>query len=110
MRDRLDGWLERTMRLILLAHLCACARGEAPTANCTDASAPAVTQPAIENSIAVTVQRLAIGCGGGRVSSGIPLAPGALKATGLSKVKLFVGGQEQHLYVEALKGVHPDGS
>jgi hypothetical protein len=44
------------------------------------------------------------------VSSGIPLPPGTLRSDQLSEIRLFVGGQEQRLYVEALEGTHADGS
>jgi len=90
--------------------LCACARADAPTANCAGNSSPPPNQPHLENGIRLTVERLAPGCGVVRVSSGIPLPPGKLTAAQLSQLEVFVGGQEQRLYVEALTGTHPDGS
>jgi hypothetical protein len=44
------------------------------------------------------------------VSNAIPLAPGRLVPGNLGRVRLLVGGVEQPVYVEALKGKHADGS
>jgi hypothetical protein len=56
------------------------------------------------------VQRLTAGCGAVLVSSGIPLAPGALTEQRVSQLRLFVGGTEQQLFVEPMRSTHPDGS
>jgi hypothetical protein len=44
------------------------------------------------------------------VSSGIPLMPGALKPADVGRVRILIGGQEQPVFVKALKGRHRDGS
>jgi len=68
------------------------------------------TQPPVAGGVDVTVTRLDGGCGSVLVSNAIPLAPGALTAAQTSQLRLYVGGAEQALYVEALKGTHPGGS
>lgn len=110
MREASVSQARQMIVFILFLQLCACARGAPPTANCTEATSTATTQPHLENGISLSVQRLAVGCGAVRVSSGIPLPPGKVTAAQLSQLSVFVGGQEQRLYVEALKGTHPDGS
>jgi hypothetical protein len=98
----------RVIGLIVLLQLGACAQSNATAAACSDTTSPA--QPHLQNGISLTVQRLAVGCGVVRVSNGIPLPPGLLSATQLSQVRVFVGGQEQRLHVEALESTHTDGS
>lgn len=44
------------------------------------------------------------------VSNGIPLPPGKVKPGDVGNVRVFVNGQEQRIYVEALHGRHRDGS
>jgi hypothetical protein len=44
------------------------------------------------------------------VANGIPLKPGALMPSALKDLRVTVNGVEQPLYVEALKGLWPDGS
>jgi hypothetical protein len=60
--------------------------------------------------IALTIRRFDGLTGPVLVSNGIPLAPGLLLPSGLSNVRLFVGGVEQSIYIEALASRHPDGS
>lgn len=81
-----------------------------PQSSACDGAPSAPHQPAVPGGIAVTVHRLSTGCDRVLVSSGVPLPPGKLTASQLSQIRLFVGGQEQALYVEALHGAHPDGS
>ena len=66
--------------------------------------------PAPGGVVALTVARLAGGSGATLVSSGVPLAPGALRADQLGQVQVWAGGQQQAVYVEALQGRHADGS
>ena len=63
-----------------------------------------------EGGIALGIERLATGSGDTLVSSGIPLPPGAVTPAQLKNVKITVGGKEQALYVEGLRGLHRDGS
>jgi hypothetical protein len=100
----------RAFGLSVLLAPSGCAADQAPTASCDAVAAPVPDQPRLPGAIDVTVQRLAAGCGAVVVSSGIPLAPGALTATRLSQIQLYVGGREQALYVEPLQGTHADGS
>jgi hypothetical protein len=58
----------------------------------------------------LTVQRLTSGSGTVLVSNGIPLPPGALQASNVGEVQVWVEGVEQAVYVEALEGRHSDGS
>ncbi|HEY0971920.1 MAG TPA: hypothetical protein VGE02_13200 [Gemmatimonadales bacterium] len=44
------------------------------------------------------------------VSTGVPLAPGALGPDQLRRVRLFLDGEERAISVTALAGRHPDGS
>jgi hypothetical protein len=74
-----------------------------------DTAAVTITAPP-PSGIALAVQRLAGGSGVVLVSNGIPLAPGALQAGDVGNVQVWVEGQEQAVYVEALEGRHPDGS
>jgi hypothetical protein len=81
----------------------------AASADVCSPSYVAPSQPDL-GGIAVTVERLGTGCGSVLVSSGIPLAPGALTAAQVSQLRLFVGGQEQAVYVEPLNSTHTGGS
>jgi hypothetical protein len=104
-------WVVRALGPLILLTPSGCAADQqAPTAGCDRAAPPAAEQPPIAGAIDVTVQRLAPGCGAVLVSSGIPLAPGMLTAARLSRVRLYVGGKEQSLYVEPLRTTHADGS
>ena len=110
MTERSVSHPRRIVGVLLLLQLGACAQSNAPTQSCTDTPSAAPNQPHLPNGISLTVQRLAVGCGVVRVSSGIPLPPGQLTAAQLSQVRVFVGGQEQRLYVEALQSTTQDGS
>ena len=85
----------------------ACGADPDPAAGTPPAFGPA---PPEVPSVALTVARLAGGSGATLVSSGVPLAPGALRADQLGQVQVWAGGQEQAVYVEALQGRHADGS
>jgi hypothetical protein len=99
-----------SLGLVLLLCPYGCAAHDPQTISC-DASSSAITeQPQLPGAVDVTVRRLVPGCDAVLVSSGIPLAAGMLTASQLSQVRLFVGGKEQALYVEALQGAHPDGT
>jgi uncharacterized protein YjdB len=85
------------------------------TASGKSASAPMTVQtapssPAGGTHIALTIQRLDGATGPVLVSNGIPLPPGLLLPSGLANVRLFVGGVEQSIYIEALASRHVDGS
>jgi hypothetical protein len=66
--------------------------------------------PVPGDAIDLTVRRVDGGSGDVLVSNAIPLAPGRLVPGNLGRVRLLVGGVEQPVYVEALKGKHADGS
>src|SRR3954469_14292457 len=62
-------------------------------------------------TLAMQVLRLTATTGPVLVSSGVPLPPGRLRATDVSKVRVLVGGVEPSaVYVEALASTHSDGS
>lgn len=62
-------------------------------------------------TISMQVSRLTATSGPVLVSSGVPLPPGRLQASDLSKVRVLVAGQEPSaVYVEGLAGTHSDGS
>jgi hypothetical protein len=73
----------------------------------TDAGA---TDAPSGSAVGLSVRRLDGESGSALVSSGIPLPPGKLVDADLGKVRVLVGGVEQAVYVEALKGKHKDGS
>jgi len=82
-----------------------------PPSGCDTAPPPPATEvPRRASAIELRLERLGPGCDTVLVSSGIPLAPGTLMPAQLSRIRLFVGGAEQRVYVEPLRGVHPDGS
>jgi uncharacterized protein YjdB len=60
--------------------------------------------------IALGILRFDGGSGNVLVSNGIPLPKGLVSPTALSNVRLFMGGVEQSIYIEALSGRYPDGS
>jgi hypothetical protein len=64
----------------------------------------------VANSIAMRVTRIDGGTGTVLVSSGVPLRPGDLMPTQINQVRVMVEGVEKAVYVEGLKGKHPDGS
>jgi hypothetical protein len=78
------------------------------TAPPAPAPAPVTTAGAV--TIPLTVTRFDGGTGPVLVSNAIPLQRGALRADGLRNVRVVVNGAEQPVYVEALRGLHPDGS
>ena len=80
-----------------------------PASGLADTAAIAILPPSA-SSIALSVKRWSPGSGMVLVSNGIPLPPGALFASGLGGVRLFVAGAEQSIHVEALAGTHRDGS
>lgn len=82
----------------------------AATVDACDPSYVVPSQPPLAGGIDVTVQRRGTACGTVLVSSAIPLSSGALTTAQISQLRLFVGGKEQALYVEALKGTHAGGS
>jgi hypothetical protein len=84
------------------------APSDAPSGEASnDATLPSdATSP----STAMVATRWAAGSGPTLVSNGIPLPPGRLTPNDLGKVRVLLGGVEQSIYVEALKGTHPDGS
>ena len=61
-------------------------------------------------TIDVAVTRLEDGTGSGLCSTGIPLPPGTLQPSETSKVKVTITSVEQAIYVEALSGLHSDGT
>ena len=69
-----------------------------------------VGAPAGGTHVAIKIQRFDGGSGTVLVSNAIPLPRGLLFPTGLANVQLFAAGVEQSIYVEALTGLHPDGS
>ena len=78
---------------------------QAPAAN----SNTNATTSAGVTRIPATIVRFA-GSGATLVSSGIPLTPGLLYPADASKVRVLVNGIEQPVYVEALSGLHANGS
>jgi uncharacterized protein YjdB len=68
------------------------------------------TPPQSGLTVDLKVVRFDGGSGTILVNSGIPLPPGYLRDTQLRNLVVYVSGAEQTLYVEALKGRHPDGS
>jgi hypothetical protein len=72
--------------------------------------APLMAVAAANSTIDLTVVRFAGGTGTVLVSSGIPLAPGMLRAGQSKQVRLLVNGHEQPVFVKQLKGFHQDGS
>lgn len=82
----------------------------APVADACDSNYVVPPQPPLAGGIDVIVHRRGTACGSIVVSSAIPLQPGALTSAQTSLVRLFVGSQEQALYVETLQGRHADGS
>ena len=74
------------------------------------ASSTTTNAPATGRTIAMTLTRFTVGTNAVLVSSGIPLPPGALREADIGTVRVFAGGVEQQIYIEALKGTHPDGS
>ena len=62
------------------------------------------------DAVALTLVRFAAGSGTVRASGGIPLAAGRLRPSDLALVRVYVAGREVPIYVEALAGLHPDGS
>jgi hypothetical protein len=71
---------------------------------------PPPPPPPTGSTVALVVQRLAAGTGTVLVSSAIPLAPGRLQPAQTGQIRIYVNGQEQAVYVEALAGRHSDGS
>jgi hypothetical protein len=98
------------LAILLLLQACGRVAESTSTTNCERGQAATPPQPRLPGAIDVTVQRLAAGCGTVLVSSAIPLAPRMLTAAQTSQLRLFVGGKEQALYVEALPSTHADGS
>jgi hypothetical protein len=66
--------------------------------------------PPPTHSVDLVLHRVAAGVGPVRVSSGVPLPRGWLRAADLWQVRLVADGQEQPVHVAALAGTHPDGS
>ena len=69
----------------------------------------------IRDAAQLTGVRLAVmrltGVGGqALISNAIPFPPGMLREEDLDRVQLFVAGNEQPIYIEALEGRHSDGS
>jgi hypothetical protein len=87
----------------------ASSEGQSGSATVTVTAAPPPPPPP-PSGIALTVQRLTSGSGTVLVSNGIPLPPGALQASNVGEVQVWVEGVEQAVYVEALEGRHSDGS
>jgi hypothetical protein len=90
---------------LLLATLGRPAVAAAPS-NLAPPPAPAARAIRVE----LQLVRLAPGAGSVLVSSGIPLAPGALRVADVPLVRVLVDGAERAAYVEPLRGRHPDGS
>jgi hypothetical protein len=85
----------------------------APEPDSTQAATPAPTPtptPVPATSIAVQVVRFDGGSGAATVSTGVPLAPGALRPGQEANVRVYVGGIEQAAYVAGLSSRHADGS
>ncbi len=63
-------------------------------------------------SIPAQIQRFDGGSGSTTITNGVAFRPGDLTTTMLTarQLRVFVGGVEQAVYVEALNGRHPDGS
>jgi len=83
--------------------------GQTATGTFTLSIAP-VSQTISGDTIELQITRLDGGTGTALVSNGIPLTPGLLRPGDESHVALTVGGVEQSVYVEPLRGRHPDGS
>lgn len=71
---------------------------------------PVEPPPAVGTEVVLSMKRFDGGAGSTMVSNGIPLTPGLLTAAQLGQVRVYVGGVEQAIYVEALYGKHTDGS
>ncbi|MGH7503808.1 MAG: hypothetical protein ACREL7_18935 [Longimicrobiales bacterium] len=63
-----------------------------------------------ENTVRLGVYRLTGIGGDAAVSSGIPLPPGLLFPDQIDSVRILVNGQEPAAHIEALTGLHNDGS
>jgi hypothetical protein len=74
----------------------------------TTTAAPDLTVPA--GAISVKLHRFQGSAGSVAFSTGLPLPPGKLRATDLNKVRFFLAGVEQPIFVKALGGTHTDGS
>jgi hypothetical protein len=74
----------------------------------TTTAAPDLSVPA--GAIGVKLHRFLGSAGSVAFSTGLPLPPGKLRSTDLSKVRLFLAGVEQPIFVKALGGTHSDGS
>jgi len=61
-------------------------------------------------AVAVDLTRFQGAAGLVTFSNGIPLPVGQLRSSDLGKVRLFLGGTEQSIFVRALGGTHADGS
>ncbi len=88
----------------------AVARGTAVVTAISEGVSGSANVTVTPGGIALAVQRLSGGSGVVLVSNGIPLAPGALQPGDVGDAEVWVEGQEQAVYVEALEGWHPDGS
>jgi len=86
---------------------------------CTAEATDAVLDPGGFGVIRETVQtqdiplvltRLTGSSGEALISNAIPLPPGLLLPDQVDRVQFFVGDREQAVYVEGLRGQHPDGS
>jgi len=71
---------------------------------------PPPPPPPPAGSIVTSIRRFDGLNGAATVSTGVPLAPGALRPGQDSLVRVYVGGVEQAAYVTGLTGVHNDGS
>lgn len=100
----------RVCGVLLLCAPAGCRPRDMPAADCEQIAATPAAAPLHPGAIAVTLHRLAAGCGSVLVSNGIPLAPGMLSPRQLSQIRLFIGGKEQALDVEPLHATHVDGS
>jgi len=80
------------------------------TASTGGSSLVRVTDELPTATITVAVTRLADGTGSGLCSTGIPLPPGTLNPSETAKVKVTISSVEQQIYVEALSGLHSDGT
>lgn len=66
--------------------------------------------PPQDDAVELVVTRLDEGTGTALVSNGIPLRPGDLMPGEEGEIRITTGGIERPIYVEALRGKHPDGS
>lgn len=71
---------------------------------------PSGPPPTGGTRIPLVIQRFDSAGGLALVSNAIPLTPGLLMPGALDKVRVFVSGAEQSIYVEQLEGRHADGS